>query len=77
MLYGLPADSVPFKLTAKHKKRVALFVREFDGVAYTTNSDDEAEIHLSGKYICGLKTTEEQVRDEVLGVLYHEMVSAA
>lgn len=47
-----------------------------DGVAYTTGSeldDDHKEIHLSLDYICIIAPQERQ-RDEIKGVLVHEMV---
>jgi hypothetical protein len=45
------------------------------GVAYTTGNwmdGDNKEIHLSAEYVLG--QSEERARDEIRGVLVHEMV---
>lgn len=55
---------------------MTLFLRSIDGVAYTTGSDlddDHKEIHFSLDYIRGIAPQERQ-RDEIKGVLVHEMV---
>ena len=57
---------------------MTLILRDFDGVAYTTGSDlddDHKEIHFSLKYIAGIQpSSETRIRDEIKGVLVHEMV---
>lgn len=55
---------------------MTLFLRSVDGVAYTTGSeldDDHKEIHFSLDYIRSIAPQERQ-RDEIKGVLVHEMV---
>ena len=52
-----------------------MFIRPMDGVAYTTGNwmDGECkEIHFNSNYIRNL--SKERVRDEIRGVLVHEMV---
>ncbi|XP_014512939.2 uncharacterized protein LOC106771466 [Vigna radiata var. radiata] len=51
----------------KSVEKVSLFVDDMDGVAYTSNN----EIHVSGRYVNGYSG---DVRIEITGVLYHEMV---
>lgn len=55
---------------------MTLLLRSMDGVAYTTGSDlddDHKEIHFSLGYIRDIAPQERQ-RDEIRGVLVHEMV---
>lgn len=57
-------------------RSVTLFLRSMDGVAYTAGSDlddDHKEIHFSLDYIRNIAPRERQ-RDEIKGVLVHEMV---
>ncbi|TKY50992.1 Basic secretory protease [Spatholobus suberectus] len=51
----------------KNVQKVSLFVDDMDGVAYTSND----EIHVSARYVNGYKG---DVKTEITGVLYHEMV---
>ncbi|ESW15059.1 hypothetical protein PHAVU_007G040900 [Phaseolus vulgaris] len=51
----------------KSVEKVSLFVDDMDGVAYTSND----EIHVSARYVNGYSG---DVRIEITGVLYHEMV---
>ncbi|XP_058107443.1 uncharacterized protein LOC131251016 [Magnolia sinica] len=51
----------------KNVQRVSTFIRSMDGVAYTSNN----EIHVSANYIAGYSG---DVRNEITGVLYHELV---
>jgi len=63
--YGLLIKSIDLVISILYKneearapipRSVSLFVRPFDGVAYTTShslDDDHKEIHLSSKYIAG------------------------
>ncbi len=56
-------------------RSVTLVLRHMDGVAYTTGrdiDDDHKEIHLSTEYIS--KVPENRQKEEILGVLVHEMV---
>lgn len=56
-------------------RSVTLVIREMDGVAYTTGldlDDDHKEIHLNTKYI--EMVPESRQKEEILGVLVHEMV---
>tara|TARA_R110002003_G_scaffold296_9_gene18694 strand:- start:30776 stop:31522 length:747 start_codon:yes stop_codon:yes gene_type:complete len=56
-------------------RSVTLVLRDMDGVAYTTGldlDDDHKEIHLSTKYIEFVP--ESRQKEEILGVLVHEMV---
>ncbi|KAI3755427.1 hypothetical protein L1987_55225 [Smallanthus sonchifolius] len=56
--------------TESDRKNVAtvnVFIDDMDGVAYTSND----EIHISANYIQGYSG---DVRTEITGVLYHEMV---
>lgn len=56
-------------------RSVTLVVRDMEGVAYTTGraiDDDHKEIHLSTKYI--EHVPESRQKEEILGVLVHEMV---
>ncbi|KAJ7606854.1 hypothetical protein FB45DRAFT_949306 [Roridomyces roridus] len=50
---------------------ILLVLRSMDGVAYTTGSHTEKEIHFSLEHIVNSKT---RARDEILGVLVHEVV---
>ena len=52
-------------------KQITLVLRSFDGVAYTSGSDTDKEIHLSLDYIF---SSVSRARDEILGVLIHEVV---
>ncbi|KAI9128434.1 hypothetical protein K1719_001427 [Acacia pycnantha] len=51
----------------KNVQQVSLFVDDMDGVAYTSNN----EIHLSARYVGSYSG---DVKKEVTGVLYHEMI---
>lgn len=56
-------------------RSVTLVLRSMEGIAYTTGSeldDDHKEIHLSTDYIGSVSA--ERVRNEILGVVRHEMV---
>jgi hypothetical protein len=56
-------------------RSVTLVLRDMDGVAYTTGldlDDDHKEIHLSTRYIEFVP--ESRQKEEILGVLVHEMV---
>lgn len=56
-------------------RSVTLILRSMDGVAYTCGSeldDDHKEIHLNLGYVAGIPP--ERRKDELLGVLTHEMV---
>lgn len=56
-------------------RSVTLILREMDGVAYTTGlalDDDHKEIHLNTRYIA--QVAESRQKDEIMGVLVHEMV---
>ncbi|KAL0575240.1 hypothetical protein V5O48_006731 [Marasmius crinis-equi] len=55
----------------KNVKCITLILRSMDGAAHTTGSDNEKEIHVSLDYI---KKTENRAKEEILGVLTHEMV---
>ena len=59
-------------------RSVTLILRAMEGVAYTTGSsldDDHKEIHFSLDYINQIPSTHPQrQRDEIQGVLVHEMV---
>lgn len=59
-------------------RSVTLILESFDGVAFTKGSDldnDHKEIHLSLNYIASIKeTTATRLRDEIRGVIVHEMV---
>ncbi|XP_077217220.1 uncharacterized protein LOC143851621 [Tasmannia lanceolata] len=50
----------------KSVQHVSIFIDSMDGVAYTSNN----EIHVSANYIGGYSG---DVRNEITGVLYHEM----
>jgi hypothetical protein len=53
-------------------KSITLVLRPFDGVAYTTSCDPGGhEVHFSLNWI---KSSEARARDEILGVLVHEVV---
>ncbi|PBP21074.1 BSP-domain-containing protein, partial [Diplocarpon rosae] len=61
--------------TVPTTRSVTLILRPMEGVAYTTGSDlddDHKEIHFSLDYIHGI--SEERKKDEIMGVLTHEMV---
>lgn len=56
-------------------RSVTLVLRAMDGVAYTTGldlDDDHKEIHFNLKYIA--KIPEARVKEEMMGVIVHEMV---
>jgi len=56
-------------------RSITIFIRPMDGVAYTTGNwmdGDCKEIHFNSNYIRNLSS--ERVRDEIRGVLVHEMV---
>ncbi|KAI9868764.1 MAG: hypothetical protein M1813_004615 [Trichoglossum hirsutum] len=56
-------------------RSVTLVLRSKEGIAYTTGKDideDHKEIHFSTDYIA--KISPERMKDEILGVICHEMV---
>lgn len=56
-------------------RSVTLILRPMDGVAYTTGldlDDDHKEIHFNLSYIA--KIPESRVKEEIMGVVVHEMV---
>ena len=56
-------------------RSITVYVRPMGGVAYTTGNwldGENKEIHLNAGYVEQQK--EEQVRDEITGILIHEMV---
>ena len=58
-------------------RSITLILRPFDGVAFTkgTELDNEhKEIHLSLDYLAGIDIEGNQRRDEMIGVIVHEMV---
>lgn len=60
-------------------RSVTLFLRDFDGVAYTCGSkldDEHKEVHLSVSYIEGVEGGAKRIAHEVEGVLVHELVHA-
>lgn len=52
-------------------KTITLVLRPFDGVAYTWGTHEMKEINFSLDWI---KSSEARARDEILGVLVHEVV---
>ncbi|KAG1739520.1 peptidase of plants and bacteria-domain-containing protein [Suillus lakei] len=54
-----------------HVKTITLVLRPFDGVAYTCGTHEMKEINFSLDWI---KSSEARARDEILGVLVHEVV---
>lgn len=52
-------------------ERVTLVLRPMDGVAHTFGSPTHKEIHFSLDHI---RNSQSRAKDEVLGVLVHEMV---
>lgn len=68
LLYDTPTNPTP-------TRSVTLILRDKPGVAYTTGTDldrDHKEIHLSLSYVA--KIRKERLRDEITGVLVHELV---
>jgi len=62
-------------LFPRNIRSVTIYVRPMGGVAYTTGNwldGENKEIHFSADYIGGQSS--ERARDEVRGVLVHEMV---
>jgi hypothetical protein len=62
-------------LFPREVRSITLFVRPMGGVAYTTGNwmdGQNKEIHLSADYVQG--QSNERARDEIRGVLVHEMV---
>ncbi|MCJ1457725.1 hypothetical protein MMC28_008094 [Mycoblastus sanguinarius] len=58
-------------------RSITVTLRSMDGVAYTTGSeldDDHKEIHFSLDYINGISSRKQLPREEIQGVLVHEMV---
>lgn len=73
LLYS-PNPSTP--PTWPSTRSITLVIRSMPGVAYTTALDldaDHKEIHLSAEYVAGI-TPSTRRRDELLGVVVHEMV---
>ncbi|KAL6716249.1 hypothetical protein ACLMJK_005815 [Lecanora helva] len=65
----------PDDISNPNVRSITLILRAFDGVAYTAGKDidfEHKEIHFSTTYIASLAP--ERVRDEIAGVLVHEMV---
>ncbi|KAH0559796.1 hypothetical protein GP486_003684 [Trichoglossum hirsutum] len=61
--------------TVPGTRSVTLVLRSMGGIAYTTGKDiddDHKEIHFSTDYIA--KISPERMKDEILGVICHEMV---
>jgi Peptidase of plants and bacteria len=72
--WKLVYDSQPH-LIPQNVRSITLFVRPMGGVAYTTGSwmdGENKEIHFSADYI--QKLSKERARDEIRGVIVHEMV---
>jgi len=70
LLYNNEAHLLP-----RDVRSVTLYVRPMGGVAYTAGNwmdGDNKEIHLSADYVRGQSET--RARDEIRGVLVHEMV---
>ena len=70
LLYNDEAHLFP-----KNIRSITLYVRPMGGVAYTTGNwldGENKEIHLSAEYV--LRQSKERARDEIKGVLVHEMV---
>lgn len=68
LLYATPQNPTP-------TRSVTLILRDKPGVAYTIGTDldrDHKEIHFSLGYIAKIK--KERLKDEITGVLVHEMV---
>ena|SRR5947207_214685 len=62
-------------LLPRDVRSITLYLRPMDGVAYTTGNwmdGENKEIHLSADYVKG--QSKERCRDEICGVLVHEMV---
>lgn len=62
-------------LLPRRVRSITLYVRPMGGVAYTTGNwmdGDNKEIHLSADYVRG--QSKSRCRDEIRGVLVHEMV---
>lgn len=58
-------------------RSVTLVLRQIDGVAYTTGTEldgDHKEIHLNLSYLARVAKTAPSIRDEILGVVCHELV---
>ncbi|KAL8780984.1 MAG: hypothetical protein Q9213_006213 [Squamulea squamosa] len=75
------AISTVFRLLNLHQeshpnvRSITLILRDFDGVAYTAGKDidfEHKEIHFSTAYIESIAP--ERIKDEITGVLVHEMV---
>ena len=73
-------NPVESQKTIPGTRSVTLILRPMDGVAYTQGSDlddDHKEIHFSLDYIARhASDTSKRQRDEIAGVLVHEMVHA-
>jgi len=57
--------------TPTNVEKITLILREMDGVAYTTGSHTEKEIHFSLDHILN---SIDRAKDEINGVLVHEVV---
>ncbi|TDL28165.1 plant basic secretory protein [Rickenella mellea] len=58
----------------RNVRSITLYLDDMDGVAYTKGSDldnDHKEIHFSTRHI---QNSQARAKDEILGVIYHEMV---
>ena len=62
---------VHVKICTCSVEKILLLLRPMDGVAYTFGSEIYKEIHFSLDHI---RNSESRARDEILGVLVHEMV---
>lgn len=72
-----PTRPAPSKPEIPQTRSVTLIVRTMGGVAYTTGidlDDDHKEIHLSLQYIAHTRRALYPARQELLGVVCHELV---
>lgn len=70
LLYNDEAHLIP-----KNVRSITVYVRPMGGVAYTTGNwldGENTEIHVSAEYV--QRQSEDRARDEIRGVLVHEMV---
>jgi len=62
-------------LYPRNIRSITLYIRTIGGLAYTTGNwldGENKEIHLNAEHVERLKA--ERVRDEIIGILVHEMV---
>lgn len=58
-------------------RSITLFLRPFDGVAHTNGSEldnEHKEVHLSTEYLEKIGGDSKRIRDEIEGVVVHELV---